>query len=66
MNVQEGSRRIKGAGFWLSILPVVLYISYGIVANHGIGLVDLALLPVPGILLMVIGWIVQGFAQNIQ
>ena len=76
MNVEEGARRIKPAGMWLALIPaalgsllvclrVFLMTGPGIGAIAGsIGILEVLLLAIPGVLLWIAGWIVEGLAQE--
>ncbi len=75
MNVHEGARRMKRAGKWLVMMPVAAILILSIIVEIGAlfapGKGDPAILfplclplLVPGILLWIAGWIVEGFAQK--
>jgi len=73
MNVQEGARRMKRAGLWLALIPVVLQvlricIQMALIARAGIGAVvggiGILVWAIPGTLLWIAGWIVEGFAKK--
>jgi hypothetical protein len=76
MNVEEGATRMKRAGLWLAAAPaalgglliclqLVLIAGPGLGAiAGGIGILEVLLLAIPGVLLWIAGWIVEGFAKN--
>ena len=74
MNVEEGSRRMRRAGKWIVIIPLILaalFCLLGIFAhalNRNPGIIGLALPLIPivffGAVLWLAGWIVEGFAKN--
>lgn len=75
MNVHEGAARMKRAGRWLVLIPVILLIILICAAEvesyfrqdlrSPFGLVPICIpFCIPGILLWMAGWIVEGFGKR--
>jgi hypothetical protein len=75
MNIHEAARRMRKAGRWMILIPVGLAlllvgreVVYGFyhLGNGGLypGIFGLVPLTVPGALLWLAGWIVEGFAED--
>ncbi|MDR3793426.1 MAG: hypothetical protein P4L03_08595 [Terracidiphilus sp.] len=73
MNIRECARRMRIAGLWLALVPFVfalIYIVQDIVStwrqfgsfSFNIGQLELAVLPIPGLLVLLASWIVNGLA----
>jgi hypothetical protein len=73
MNIRECARRMRIAGLWLALVPFVfalIYILHDIVStwrqfgsfDFNIGMLELLVLPVPGLLLILASWVVNGLA----
>lgn len=73
MNLREGARRMKKAGLWLTVLPLLLvlfliardaFLTWRQFGSFDVnpGLLELLALAVPGVGLLLLGWIVDGFA----
>lgn len=76
MNVHEGARRMRRAGVALALIPIcwcalimclqliaMRHNGLGAVAG-GLGLAEIFVLAMPGILLWIAGWIVEGFVKD--
>jgi len=75
MNLREGARRMKKAGLWLTVLPLALvlfligrdaYQTWRQFSSVDVnpGLLELLALAVPGVGMLLLGWIVDGFAEE--
>ncbi|MGD0682185.1 MAG: hypothetical protein ABR990_09040 [Terracidiphilus sp.] len=74
MNVEEGAKRMRRAGKWIVLIPLVVtvllsvisFIAYAMNRNHGIIALAILLLPIEilGGILWLAGWIVEGFAKD--
>ena len=73
MNVPECARRMRKAGLWLALVPfalALLYIGHDIFTtwrqfgsfDFNPGQLELMVLPIPGLLLVLASWIVNGLA----
>ena len=73
MNVRECARRMRNAGLWLALIPflfALVYILRDLLAtwrqfgsfDFNPGLLELLVLPIPGALLCLASWIVNGLA----
>ncbi|MGH9598821.1 MAG: hypothetical protein ACRD27_03085 [Terracidiphilus sp.] len=75
MNIHEGARRMRRAGRWMMIVPLAVFVLLICVGAASIlfrrallnplVLIPLfVLLEVPGALLWIAGWILEGFAKD--
>jgi hypothetical protein len=79
MSVHEGARRMMRARQWMSIIPLTMIILFwgialvlsftrsnsGIMGIGGIGIMVLSIyFAIPGAILWIAGWIVEGFAKD--
>jgi hypothetical protein len=73
MNINEGARRMRKAGRWLIVLPLVLLTIVSVVGcfvvrynpRFALGLIPISIpLLIPGVVLWLAGWIVEGFAKE--
>ncbi len=79
MNVPEGARRMKLAGLWIASIPLGILLllmvgagtlivqrqDYAYLANLGpAAILILLYLEIPGWILWLAGWIVEGFSQE--
>lgn len=77
MNIREGAGRLRRAGRWMILIPLsvgVLVLCCEAVFAHrhpmafdfGPVLVDMIVLSIPGALLSLAGWILEGFAKEAE
>jgi hypothetical protein len=74
MNVMEGARRMRRAGRWMVVIPLLVTVVLGLAAfvayalNRNPGIIGLAVPLIPieiiGVVLWLAGWIVEGFAKD--
>jgi len=74
MNIRECARRMRQAGLWLALVPFALalaYVGYDIVGtwrqfgtlDFNPGQLELLVPPIPGLLLILASWVVNGLAE---
>lgn len=77
MNIRECARRMRKAGLWLALVPFVLSLVYAAhdvlstwhqfgAVDFNLGLLELLVLPIPGLLLLLASWIVSGLAEPVK
>jgi hypothetical protein len=74
MNVTEGARRMRSAGKWIVLIPLMMTLllclvsfgSYALNLNPRIIVLAVPLIPIEifGIILWLAGWIMEGFAKE--
>lgn len=75
MNIEEGAKRMRQAGMGIAMIPTVsamaLIVRAAVYTSYRLGgdslepsVLDLLTLAVPGFLLWLAGWIVDGFARD--
>jgi hypothetical protein len=77
MDICEGAKRMRWAGFWIAVVPMVSALALlgrsALSASYHMGgdlleptVLDLLTLTVPGVLLWFAGWIADGFTKDIH
>jgi hypothetical protein len=74
MNVMEGARRMRRAGRWMVLIPLLVtiflcllsFIAYALNRRAGFIVFAVPLIPIEilGMILWLAGWIVEGFGKD--